>query len=129
MVILVAMTLDTNILIPYLDNESSISLFLDEARKKGTPLFLPAAVEAEFLSFPTWTNEQRQEMEKFLEENFLFVPLDRSIARLAASIRIKTKIKFADASIAATAIFTNTPLATRNTRDFKNVSGLELFSF
>jgi hypothetical protein len=38
------MTLDTNILIPYLDDEPSISLLLDEARKKGTPLFLPAAV-------------------------------------------------------------------------------------
>lgn len=123
------MTLDTNILIPYLDDELSISLFLDEARKRGTPLFLPAAVEAEFLSFPSWAKDQRREMEKFLEENFLFVPLDRTIARIAASIRIKTKIKFADASIAATAIFTNTPLATRNVRDFKNVPKLELLLF
>lgn len=93
---------------------------------RGIPLFLPAAVEAEFLSFSRWSQDQRLAMEKFLEENFLFVPLDRPITRLAAHIRTKTKIQFADASIAATVLFTNTPLATRNVRDFKNVPGLQL---
>lgn len=122
------MTLDTNIIIAYLKDEPPIASFLDEA-KKQRPLFLPATVEGEFLSFAAWTPEQRVGMEKFLEENFLFVPLDRPITRLAAHIRTKVKIKFADASIAATAIFTNTPLATRNTRDFNNVPGLLLVTF
>lgn len=121
------MTLDTNIIIAYLKDEPPVASFLDEA-KKQKPLFLPAAVEGEFLSFASWTPEQRASMEKFLEENFLFVPLDRPITRLAASIRTKVKIEFADAAIAATALFTNTPLATRNTRDFKKVPGLQLIT-
>lgn len=123
------MTLDTNIIILYLNHEQSVVHILDEARVRGIPLFLPAAVEAEFLSFPSWTPDQRTVMEKFLEENFVFISLDRPLARLAASLRVRTKMKFADASIAATAMLTRTPLVTRNTRDFKNIPGLELVTF
>ena len=122
------MTLDTNILIGYLNGEQAIVAVLDEARARGIPLFLPAAVEAEFLSFAKWSLEQRRMMEKFLEENFIFVSLDRPLIRLAAGLRAKTNIKFADATIAATALSTNTPLATRNVRDFKNIAGLSLLS-
>lgn len=121
------MTIDTNIIIAYLKDEASVASFLDEAKKR-TLLFLPAAVEGEFLSFALWTPEQRNSMERFLEENFLFVPLDRPITRLAAQIRTKTKIEFADATIAATALFTNTPLLTRNVRDFKKIDSLRLIS-
>lgn len=120
------MTLDTNIIIAYLNGEPTVIAVLDEARARGIPLFLPAAVEAEFLSFSKWSIEQRRMMEKFLEENFIFIPLDRPLIRLAAALRAKTNIKFADATIAATALFTNTPLATRNVRDFKNITGLVL---
>lgn len=119
------MTLDTNIIIAYLKDEPAVASFLDEAKKQNT-LLIPATVEGEFLSFASWTSEQRENMESFLEENFLFIPLDRPITRLAAHLRTKVKIDFADATIAATALFTNTPLATRNTRDFKNVPGLQL---
>ena len=78
------------------------------------------------MSFAKWTPEQRVTMERFLEENFLFIPLDRPLTRLAAQIRTKTKIAFADATIAATALFTNTPLLTRNVRDFKCIHNLQL---
>lgn len=120
------MTLDTNIIIAYLNGEPSVVAVLDEAKARGIPLFLPAAVEAEFLSFSKWSLEQRRMMERFLEENFIFIPLDRPLIRLAAGFRAKTNIKFADATIAATALFTNTPLATRNVRDFKNIATLTL---
>ncbi len=120
------MTLDTNILIAYLTGEPAVVAVLDEARARGIPLFLPAAVEAEFLSFSKWSVEQRRMMEKFLEENFIFIPLDRPLVRRAADLRARTKIKFADATIAATALFTNTPLATRNIRDFKDIAALTL---
>ena len=48
------------------------------------------------------------------------------IWRIAAAIRRETKLKFPDAAIAATALFTHTPVAYRNQRDFKKVSGLKL---
>ncbi|KKW10722.1 MAG: hypothetical protein UY50_C0027G0016 [Parcubacteria group bacterium GW2011_GWA2_49_9] len=121
------MTLDTNIIIAYLKGEEEVASFVDATKKQGL-LFLPATVEGEFLSFSEWTPEQRHGMEKFLEENFLFVPLDRPITRLAAQIRTKAKIAFADATIAATALFTNTPLLTRNVRDFKKIDSLQLIS-
>ena len=119
------MTLDTNIIIAYLKDEQVVASFIDAAKKQGL-LFLPAAVEGEFLSFSEWTPEQRRDMEKFLEENFLFVPLDRPLTRLAAQIRTKTKIAFADPTIAPTALFTNAQLLTRNVRDFKRVTNLRL---
>ncbi len=122
------MTLDTNIIIAYLNDDKSVIAFLDETRMQGKLLFLPAAVEAEFLSFAKWSPEERQTMERFLEENFLFVPLDRPLTRLAADLRTKTRIPFADATIAATALFTNTPLLTRNVRDFKRINLLQVFS-
>ncbi|HBV01345.1 MAG TPA: VapC toxin family PIN domain ribonuclease [Candidatus Taylorbacteria bacterium] len=122
------MTLDTNIIILYLNRETAIVRALDEIRKQGVSFILPAAVEAEFLSFSSWTPDQRRTMEEFLEENFVFVSLDRPLARLAARIRVNTRIKFADASIAATALFTNTPLVTRNVRDFKKVPGLQVMT-
>ena len=122
------MTLDTNIIILYLNRETAIVRALDEIRKQGVSFILPAAVEAEFLSFSSWTPDQRRTMEEFLEENFVFVSLDRPLARLAARIRVNTRIKFADASIAATAPFTNTPLVTRNVRDFKKVPGLQVMT-
>ena len=122
------MTLDTNIIILYLNSETAIVRALDEIRKQGVSFILPAAVEAEFLSFSSWTPDQRRTMEEFLEENFVFVSLDRPLARLAARIRVNTRIKFADASIAATALFTNTPLVTRNVRDFKKVPGLQVMT-
>jgi len=123
------MTFDTNILIAYVANEEPVVSALQQFKRDGAPFILPAMVEAEFLSYSKWDKAQRIAIEKFLENHFLFVPLDRPIARIIASIRQQTRLKAADASIAATAIFTNTPLATRNVRDFKNVAGLELFSF
>ena len=119
------MTLDTNIIIAYLNDEPAVASFVDEARNRN-PLLLPAAVEGEFLSFANWTREKGVNMERFLEENFLFIPLDRPITRLAASIRTKTTIAFPDATIAATALFTHTPLLTRNVRDFKRIESLQI---
>ena len=66
-------------------------------------------------------------MEVFLTENFFSVPFDRPLARIAAAIRHTAKIKFPDAAIAATALYTHTPLVTRNLRDFKNIPDLQPF--
>lgn len=122
------MTLDTNIIIAYLNDDAVVAPFLDAKKNKGETLLLPAAVEAEFLSFGKWNIEERYTMERFLEENFLFVPFDRPLVRLTARLRTSTNLKLPDASIAATALFTRTPLFTRNTRDFKKVPNLQLIS-
>lgn len=78
------------------------------------------------LSFARWTPEERRVTEIFLQENFTSIPFDRTLARMAAEIRRGTKIKFPDAAIAATALYTQTPLVTKNMRDFRVISGLQL---
>lgn len=122
------MTLDTNIVIAYLGGDDSVIRFLDPFRPIGTPLFLSTVVESELLAFSNWTKQDRESTQQFLEENFTSIAFDRSIARIAAEIRRTTKIKFPDAAIAATALFTKTPLLTRNLRDFQNVPGLQVLT-
>jgi predicted nucleic acid-binding protein len=123
------MTLDTNVIIAYISGDAAVVGALNEVRTRSGPFLIPAAVEAEFLSFPKWSSDERETMETFLEENFLFIPLDRPLTRLAARIRASRRIKFADATIAATAMFTNTPLVTKNVGDFRNIPGLQVVTF
>lgn len=122
------MTLDANILIAYLNGDSLAIEFIKKSRSEGLPLFLPTVAESEILSFPNWSMGERQSTEEFLEENFTSITFDRLIARIAAEIRRDSKIKFPDAAIAATALFTRTPLLTRNIQDFKNVLGLKILT-
>jgi len=52
--------------------------------------------------------------------------LDDEIVERAIEVRRLYKIKLPDAIIAATALVYNLTLVTRNTVDFKNISGLAL---
>ena len=119
------MTLDANILIAYLGEEKVVA-FVNRLIEEGRVLFLPSAVEIEILSFAQWKPEEVTEVADFLEKSFVFVPIDRHIARISAEIRRTIKIKTPDATIAATAFSTYTPLLTRNVRDFKKVPDLDL---
>jgi len=120
------MTVDANIIIAYLAGDDLVVRALSEWRSSGQSIFLPTVAETEILSFSSWTDEERLSTEKFLEENFVSIPFDRSIARLAAELRRFYKIKLPDATIAATALFTFSPLITRNDHDFKNIKNLQI---
>jgi predicted nucleic acid-binding protein len=93
---------------------------------RGLPLLLSTVVETEVLSFPKFTPEELQLTLKFLEENFISIPFSREIARIAAKLRRDYRIKFPDAAIAATTIYTTTPLVTRNIKDFKKIPNLKI---
>jgi len=54
--------------------------------------------------------------------------VDEEIAEQAIELKKQSKIKLADAVIAATAIVNNFKLATRNVDDYKAVKGLEVFN-
>jgi len=97
------MTIDTNIIIAYLTGDERIVNALSDWKRNGVPLFLSSIVEAEILSFAEWTNEERRNAESFLEEHFVSIPFDRTLARLAASLRRMVRIKLPDATISATA--------------------------
>jgi hypothetical protein len=95
-------------------------------KRSGITLIVPSIVESEVLAYTGWEKNQFAEAVRMFREGFTSVPFDRPIAHIAAEIRRTTKLKFPDAAIAATAIFTNTPLLTRNVRDFKKVAGLSV---
>ena len=117
------MTLDSNIVIAYLGGDESVIETLLHWKEEGRILFLPAVVETEVLSFSNFTPSEKHYTEEFLE-SLNFVAMDRNIARVAADLRRSTKIKFPDATVAATALATHTPIVTRNLRDFKKIPGL-----
>lgn len=120
------MTIDANIIIAYLVGEKSVVDVIIEWRKNGQPIFLSAIAEAEVFSFSSWTPGEKVATIRFLEENFIFVPFDRQIARIAGDLRSVAKIKLPDAAIAATALYTHTPIVTRNIHDFKKISNIEI---
>lgn len=122
------MTIDANIVIAYLGGDVAVITKLSEWRNEGRILFLSTVAETEVLSFSAWIPEERRATELFLEENFTSIHFDRQIARMAAGIRRDFKVKFPDAAIAATALFTHTPLVTRNQRDFRRIRGLTIIT-
>jgi predicted nucleic acid-binding protein len=122
------MTIDANILIAYLAGDGAVIQALTRWRRDGMPLFLSTVAEAEVLSFSEWTLQERHDTEKWIEENFTSLSFDRQVARVAADLRRNYKIKFPDAAIAATAWYTNSPLVTRNQRDFKHIGGLQIIA-
>lgn len=122
------MTCDTNIVIAYLNGETAVIDRIIQWRKEGRALILPTVAESEVLSFSGWTPTELYHAELFLKENFASLSFDRPLAHIAAMIRRKTKMKFPDAAIAATALFTHTPVVTRNIRDFKNIAELEIIT-
>jgi predicted nucleic acid-binding protein len=122
------MTLDTNIVIAYLSGEASVLKQTTIWRERGINFFLPIIAEAEVLSFSALTAEDIVRAERFLAENFISIPMDRSMARKTASIRRLYRLKLPDAPIAATALTTQTQLVTRNLKDFRRVPSLRLLT-
>ena len=120
------MILDTNIPIAYLAGEESVIRQIIEWREQGVTLYLPSVAETEVLSFSKWNAGERSWAEKFLAENFLSIPFDRTLARYAGKIRAENRLKFPDAAIAAVALHSNLPLVTRNVRDFRKITNLTI---
>jgi predicted nucleic acid-binding protein len=119
-------TIDANIIIAYLAGETDVIDVLSSWQRERLPLFLSTVAETEVLSFSEWTDREREATEVFLNENFISISFDKDLCRIAAGIRRRVKIKFPDAAIAATSLFTKTPVVTRNTLDFKRVSGIQI---
>lgn len=118
-------TLDTNAILYYLkDDAKAVSLlrgiFVDDA-----PVYISAITELELFAFSRISTQEQRLLEEVLK-TVSVIPVDSHIARLASFIRREYRLKVPDSVIAATAMFTGSALVTRNTRDFKKVSGLSL---
>jgi len=102
-------TLDTNILIGYLNDDKKVADQLLAWRKVGKKFFISVITEVEILSFPFLTQEEIVKIQRFLQE-FTIIPLDTQLARMAAGIRRNSKIKLGDSVVIATAKLTNSVL-------------------
>jgi predicted nucleic acid-binding protein len=92
---------------------------------EGQAVSTSVVCRIEVLGFQNFAEPQKT----WLSDFFRKVPvhgLDHRVADEAIRLRQHRKIRLADAIIAATAIVHNLPLATHNTEDFKNISGLRV---
>lgn len=82
-----------------------------------------AITRLELFGFPDLTADEEQQISRLLT-NFSEVGIDSKTIDQAVRIRKVVRIKIPDAIIAASAILAESSLLTRNTDDFKGISGL-----
>ena len=117
--------IDTNALIDFLgkklpnDGMKLLSSIID-----AVPC-ISVITKIEVLGFNT-SQEHSQLLTEFLND-INFLDLTNEIVDATINIRKKHKIKLPDAIIAATALVHNSILISRNSADFKNISGLYTF--
>jgi len=117
--------LDTNAVIYYVKEESGVVSIIEDIYTKNIPVYLSVITEAELFAFTQLSDEEAERIEKFLQ-SVSIIPMDSQIARLTGTIRKKYQLKIADSVIAATALFANAQLVTRNVGDFKKIPELHI---
>ncbi|MFA5946359.1 MAG: PIN domain-containing protein [Patescibacteria group bacterium] len=115
---------DTNILIGIANGKESDLL---KSIVPGVPCFVSVISIMELFAFAGMSEEEEDGIARIL--NFTHViPVSAEIAMLGGRLaRTRGKAKF-DMLIAATAIYSKVPVITKNTKDFKNIPGLEVRS-
>lgn len=122
---------DTNILIDYVNSHA---LWLEEiltSERKTTQLILPTIVIAEYFASTVLEKEKEVRIADKTFAVFTKQDLTEEIARILGSIlrhkSYPSSASLADLIIAATALFFDAELATRNKADFAKISHLRFF--
>ena len=116
---------DTNAIIYFVQKEPEATARLNPIFAANVPLFVAAISVAEFFSPRVLPDEERYGVEGIL--NVLTpIPLDIALARRAGNLRSAHNLRLADSVIAASALFINAAVITRNLDDFKRVPGLTI---
>ena len=109
--------LDTNIIIYYLNNDSTAVDFVD---KNLQDIAISSITYLEVLVFSYNAKEDRK-IRDFLEL-FTIYDIDMNIIDLAIKIYRDKKVKMADNLIGSTANYYDLTLVTRNAKDFKSMN-------
>jgi predicted nucleic acid-binding protein len=119
---------DTNTVIYYLQQQypPSAEKFIDKLVIEAPPV-ISAITEIELLCWKSATENDIKVLRSFIED-VLVIELEQTIKYRTAEIRKKYNIKLPDAIIAATALVYELSLISRNTKDFKNIGGLNLIN-
>lgn len=121
--------LDSDIIIDHFRQGSGIFdlLVMDSAENK-TKVYLPGIVYTEINGGHDSKKADKLKQIKQLPIMFEFIPADQQISQQAGFlIRDYANLGTADALVAATALFLNAKLATRNKKDFEGIEGLKFF--
>jgi predicted nucleic acid-binding protein len=117
-------TLDTNFVIYYLIKDKQAEKFFNE-NLVNTFYYISVISRVELFSYAEITTSEFASIEAFLSST-RSVLIDNEIAMIAAMLRRKYKIKTPDSLVAATAMYTNTSLVTRNIKDFKKIKEIKV---
>ena len=114
-----------HILIYFANGDLQVTDFIITQLDDGRRFVIPTIVVVEFLSFPSLSQFDQDFLHSLLPQLNL-VDLDYTIAFMSADIRRMYGLKLADSVVAATAVFTNSVLLTRNVADFQRMESLPL---
>jgi len=114
--------MDTNVIIGYLSKTlpDVASASIDEL-----PAVISVITRIELLGWYDAPPAQLNKLQSFID-NVQVYDLNEEIILQTIALRQQHKIKLPDAVIAATALVHDHTLLTRNTEDFKNITGLNL---
>ena len=105
------LTLDTNIIISYLNDEKPVVDKILQWKEQGEGFIISVITEIETLSYPELTEEEISIIERLFKE-FTIMPLDSQIGRITARFRRNMKLSLGDSVIVATAYITGSSLVT-----------------
>lgn len=117
---------DTNTAIYYLQQQfpPDAEKFIDNSLTDSIPC-ISAITEIELLCWKTDNSNDLNTLHNFISDA-LVIELEKPIKLKTAEIRKLLKVKLPDAIIAATALVYDLTLITRNTKDFINITGLQI---
>ena len=114
--------IDSNVLIDYVAERFNLQQLLKLDALFDIDLNVSVITKIETLGFNAPPQEEKKMLQFFDLANI--IPLNDDIVQLTIDIRKEVKLKTPDAIIAATALAHNLTLLSRNTTDFKNITGL-----
>jgi len=115
--------LDTNVVINYLDASLPITgmQFLNKIIDEEPIISIITKIETLGFNFKSW--EEKNTMEFFIDNSHI-ININDYIVKTTITIRQNYRVKLPDAIIAATAIVYSLTLISRNSKDFKDIKGL-----
>ncbi|MEN6611701.1 MAG: type II toxin-antitoxin system VapC family toxin [Methanoregulaceae archaeon] len=118
---------DTNILIYYFADMLPEREITNIERILKESFHISIITKIEFFGFEKYSRDEfSQELEFIGHASVIF--LTDEIADMAIDLRRKTRIKIPDAIIAATCLAEDFTLITRNEKDFRDITGLEIYN-
>jgi len=117
--------IDSDIFIDALRGVEKAEVFLRKAIDSNEGAF-SAITESELLSGQECDEKEKREALLHLLSMLIKISVDNPVAQIAGDLRRQHGLLLPDAIIAATALYSDSILVTRNSKDFSSVKGLEL---